>query len=491
MQAWNEIGSDVTRAVVSVQAMIDSGAMFEPSEKNRGHVGAEIEICMTDRETHEPVPIGPDFVEETNGSGTSKEVVDWNAELNPGPVRIEEDVWLRFRNGLRESVMGASAWAEARLAEVVICGSLPSATLRDLSVHSLTKGERYKEIAESLGVFHRDGGVRPLRIGGEEGVEIPNVPLAAEGLANSLQIHLPLSAKKLGRDLNFAHVLLGPLTALAANSSFCLDRLTHPVGRSDIFRSIIAPTRRRELNHFPVEWLGDDGSAFTQWSNHYIQAQKPAFVSIPGEYMSDPAMLLRYYFGTAWPWVRIVIGTEPELHIRMEIRPFCALPSEFDATALAALFYGCMRYVQQHDLRAQDFLTAEQAWWNFRTGVVWGMDPIPELGCRMHWRNSRRQPRSILHELLGYAEEAMLDDGHNRIDVAGALRPAKEIICGGKENSAQWIRRNVKALRPELAGGEISVGQALAGDIASRIRGTQCDPICDWVGCGAPETMAC
>ena len=491
MQAWNEIGSGVTGAISSVQLMIDSGAMFEASDRDRGHLGVELEICMVDQVTRRPVPIGPDFVAETNGIRTSKEVVAWNAELNPDPVPINGLVWERFRNGIRTSVQEASAWAENRLADVVICGTLPSATLDDLGSDSLTKGPRYEEIASSLGVFHQDGGVRSLRIGGEEGVQIPNVPLAAEGLATSIQFHLPLSPSQLGRDLNFAHALLGPITALAANSSFCLDRLTHHVGRSDIFRSMITPTNQRQLNHFPTQWWSDDGSAFTQWCNHYVRSQKPAFVSIPAEHMSDPIMLLRYYFGTAWPWIRIVIDAKPRPHIRLEVRPFCATPSEFDATGLAALFYGCMRYVQQNELRAQDFVTADQAWWNFRTGLVWGMDRIPEKSSRMRWRGSLRQPRTLLYELIGYAEDAMLADGHDDLDVAGALRPIKEIVCGGKDNSAQWIRRKVKALRPELAGGDISVGETLSGEIASRIRhGTQCDPICDWANATTPM-VAC
>ncbi len=488
MQTWSEIGSRVSGAARVVQSMIDKGGMHEPSPKAPGHVGAELEICFVGKDSYRPLLVGPKFVDDMHGRRTSKEVVAWNAELNPDPVELNDGVWSHLRQEFRRSISDAVNWARTNNAKVVACGTLPSASPSDTSDDCLTPGPRYLEMQESLAAYHQDGGNRPLQIGGEEGVALSGVRMGAEGLATSVQFHLPLSPSKLGRDLNFAHAILGPLVALAANSAFCFERLTHHVGRSDIFRSTIAPSRRRELNHFPTRWWSEDGSAFSDWCQHYFRAGKPAFVALPPDRMEDPVKLLRSYFGTSWPWIRVIVDREPMSHLRMEIRPFCAQASEYDSTGLAALFYGCMRFMQQSHLRAQSFVSAPQAWWNFRTALVWGMDPISDSHRQMCWRGVRRQPRSILYEMIGYAEEALLNDGHDVHDIEGALRPMKEIVFGGRANAAQWLRSNVRTLRKEGSGSGTTVGQVLSRTIAENIQANECKPICDWGNC-AP--LAC
>ncbi len=477
MQSWSTVGETFQRSVSQVYKMISNGECLIPGANNRGHIGMEREVVLIDAEAR-AYPIGSEFI-ATDTLGRSKpEILQHNVESCLPPLEIRPGVWKELESSAQFELSRLQSWARSRGARVVGCGIVPSLREYDLQDARMSSAPRYRELVDSVAEYHGDGGVREIFLDGDEPVRLTQQSFCGIGASTADQPHLPVNPRKLGWTLNFVHGLLGASVALAANSTYCFGQLTKANSRIDLYHSTVCRDKPHLL-WFPEKWFPDDVSAYLDWCQYFIDRQKPAFVSIPEEVWGDPVGFVRYQLGTAWPWVRLVVDRDPALHVRMELRPFCAQASSKDLVGLCALIYGALRYAEQRELRVQMFLTPADAKHNFETACRFGMEDIARTEDRLRWKGGAVQPRELLGEIYGWAEAGLIGDGFDKDEINETLRGVREMIFDRRKNPAEWMRSSVISLR-KAGCPEPEIGTKIASSIADMMEKPDCPSVAAW-----------
>jgi len=382
-------------------------------------VGVELELHLVDQDAR-PSPINRVVVEKTADPRVTLEIDRFNVEVNTYPTKIEGRPFSTLYGQLEEVMASIRRAAVEHSTRVTAIGILPTIEARDLGAHALTEGHRYAALSQ--GIQRARGGAFPVRISGDDVLEITADDVTFEGANTSLQIHLRVAPKDFARTYNAAQLVAAPALALSTNSPLFLGKRLWEETRIALFRQSVDDRPDAEPDDwrparvsFGHGWVrGSALELFTEAISLHepllpVMDESESPLAIVREGKVPALRELRLHGGTVWRWNRAVYDSANGGHLRVEMRALPAGPTTIDMVAGAAFALGLTLGLAP---RADDLvnrITFGQARRNFYQAARFG------LACELIWpETSRTHPvpaTSLIAQLLPVARDGLLGAG--------------------------------------------------------------------------------
>jgi len=400
----------------------------------RGDVGGfELEAWLVDGQAR-PSPINSRFIECVGDDLVVPELASFNVELNGSPQALKGPALSAMQADLQKTWECCNRTAKGLEAELVMIGTLPTASEGEFNLNNMSSMKRYQALNEQV-LRLRGGRPIELNIDGRDRLYTEHADLMLEAATTSFQIHLQVAPDEAARFYNAAKIVSAPMVAIAANSPFLFGYDLWDETRIPLFEQAVSV----EGPFSPNRVTYGDG-----FLNHSLfecfETNRDAYpVLLPKSMSDDPEELshLRLHNGTIWRWNRPLIGFDDSgtPHLRIEHRVVPAGPSVVDCIANAALFFGLVielgRSEQPPESRIEFAVARDGFYQAAREG----------LNARITWLDGRTVGlRELLQEeLLPLAIKGL---NHYGLD-AGDIRVYSEVIAGRLatgRNGATWQR---------------------------------------------------
>lgn len=405
-----------SRAVLDDLRALDRMCSAGLIEEGVRRIGAEQEMFLVDG-TGRPAPIALDLLPEL-GDGYTTEIGRFNLEYNLPPALLGPGALRAMETELDAHVARVRAAAQARGADVLLAGILPSIDLADLVLENLTPLPRYRELNQLITTL-AGGSVRTL-IQGRDNLQVSLDNVMLEACNTSFQVHLQVGAEEFARLYNVAQVAAAPIVAAAANSPLLLQhRLWHETRIAAFEQSIdirSAPSRQRgtwQRVSFGEGWVNDSLLELLQdqVARHRVMmmgetGESSLDVLARGEIPRLRALCL--HNGSVYRWNRPCYGIlDGKPHLRIEHRPLPAGPTIADEVANAALFLGLVLGLERHHGDVRQVFGWGDVRGNFVAAARYG------LYAGFRWEHGETiDARTLLVErLLPLARAALRDAG--------------------------------------------------------------------------------
>jgi gamma-glutamyl:cysteine ligase YbdK (ATP-grasp superfamily) len=345
-------------------------------------IGAELELHLVDAHAR-PSPVNRTVMERTADRRVTLELDRFNLEINADPTAIAGHPFSALRDQIDDVISAIERAAAGDSARVVAIGILPTIEEADLSATALTEGHRYAALSSSI--RHVRGGPVPVRISGEDVLDLTADDVTLEGANTSFQIHLRVAPEDFARTYNAAQLAAAPALALAANSPLFLGRRLWEETRIALFRQSVDDRPDAE----PDDWRPARVSFGHGWVRRSalelfteaVSLHEP-LLPLLDESESPLAIVraggvpslreLRLHCGTVWRWNRAVYDGAAGGHLRIEMRALPAGPSTKDMVANAAFAVGLTLGLASRADDLVDRVTFGQARRNFYQAARFG-----------------------------------------------------------------------------------------------------------------------
>ncbi len=425
--------------------------MLERSMLETGirRIGAEQELAFVN-ESFDPAPIGPELLEDLNEPRATTEIGRFNLEMNLSPCELRGDVLSAVHGELLELMGQAKVAANARGAEPVLIGMLPTLAQEHLSMAYISPRERYYLLNER--VTKARGGRYSIRIKGIDEIEFVHDNIMVEALNTSFQLHYQVDPENFPLSYNCAQLITAPTLAAAANSAVLFGKRLWHETRIAIFEQAVdtsdsnRPSQRDVLKRvrYGEKWVQDsvleiyrdDVTRFRSLFGAETDEDSIAMVEageVPKLYG------LQTHNSTMYRWNRPCYGiTNGKPHLRIENRVLPAGPSLVDEIANSALWFGLMVQIPKVYPDLAERIPFEQTRANFVASARYG------LNFKMHWMDGATiSVRDLLlEELIPLARQGLracsVDDG----DIDRYMGVVEARVASGK-NGARWMLDSV------------------------------------------------
>ena len=349
-----------------------------------GSLGAELELDLIDG-LGRPAPINRKVLAETVDPRVTLEVDRFNLEINADPVPLAGAPFSRLAAGLEDAIAETRRAAARHGAEVAIIGILPTLTEADLYAGALTEANRYQALSAGIRRLRHD--VVPLRIEGQDRLELDLDDVTYEGANTSFQVHLRVAPADYARTYNAVQIATAPALAVAGNSPLFFGRRLWDETRVALFRQSAddragpADNWRPSRVSFGHGWVRHGAAELFAES---VAMHEPILPIVSEE---DPLVAvkagrvpglseLRLHQGTVWRWNRAVYDPAGQGHLRIELRAFPAGPTVADMAANAAFVLGLALGLRDGVETMLEGLTFGNARQNFYEAARRGLDAI-------------------------------------------------------------------------------------------------------------------
>ncbi len=404
--------------------------------------GFEIESWLVDYDYH-PAPLNEAFLKAFNNPLASPELANFNVEINTEPRTLNGHVFSAMHQSLIDTWTRCKNTAADLEAKILMCGILPTIKNEDLNLSNMSKMKRYRALNRE--VFHRRKG-KPitLDINGKEHLKVTHRDVMLESAATSFQIHIQVSPQQAVRFYNASILLSAPLVALTANSPYLFGKDLWDETRIPLFEQAVAVGGFAGAAFGPISRVTfGSGYArdsllecFTENLEHY-----PVLLPVELDGGKNKLAHLRLHNGTVWRWNRPLIGFDEQgkPHLRIEQRVVAAGPSNLDAIANAAFYYGVVNYLANAEIPPERLLGFAQAKDNFYRASHLG------LKAQLTWLDGvQASAHELLTEkLLPMAYLGLEQLGISKTDINEYLSVIKNRLQL-KTNGATWQRQYVK-----------------------------------------------
>ncbi|WP_121252728.1 glutamate--cysteine ligase [Nocardioides ferulae] len=410
--------------------------------------GLEVELNLVD-ERGDPALRSSEVLDAVADPDFQTELGQFNIEINVAPARLRERGLSGFEESLRRSLNAAEQHSADLGTHLVMIGILPTLDHGHMTAASLSPNPRYHLLSEQiLGARGED---ITLAITGPERLATTADSIVPEAACTSTQLHVQTSPALFASYWNASQAISAIQLALGANAPFLLGKELWRETRIPLFEQA-TDTRGEELKAQGVRprvWFGERWitSVFDLFEENvrYFPALLP--VTDADE---DPLQVLegggtpnlaelRLHNGTVYRWNRPVYdiaGGVP--HLRVENRVLPAGPTVVDTMANAALYFGLVRALAEHERPLWSQMSFSAAEENFHLAARHGID------AQVYWPGvgQVRATELVLRRLLPLAREGLAAWG---VDAAESdrLLDIIEQRCLTGTNGAEWFVRRM------------------------------------------------
>jgi len=391
-------------------------------------IGVELEMWLTNSDG-EPEPRNVEFLRKVDSPDVVPELAKFNVEFNVPYQRMRAGGLGAMERELSDTWECSSKAAREMGLNLVAVGILPTIQPEHLSLETMSEMSRFRALNEQVRRL-RKGRPIPIRIQGEEHLEILHDDVMFEAAATSLQVHYQIPPAHAVRYYNAALIASGPILGLTANSPYLFGKRLWCESRIPLFETSI-----NLGGPFPRVSFGS-GYALSSLEEIFLENRSCHSVLLPIELDEPPEMLphVRLHNGTIWRWNRPLIGFDEtgQPHLRIEHRIMPAGPSLLDMLSNIAFATGLIHSLAMQDVPPESLLPFADAEANFQSAARLGM------AAGQHWLNGEEiAVVQLLEQLLPVAAKGLRELDIDEPDIQKYLTTIEQRIANGR-NGAVW-----------------------------------------------------
>ena len=444
-QQHRETIGRVLSDIRALEMMLDR-SMLETGVRR---IGAEQELAFVS-DSFDPAPIGPEVLDDLDEPRATTEIGQFNLEMNLSPRELRGDVLSAVHGELDELMGQAKVSANARGAEPILIGMLPTLAQEHLSLAYISPRERYFTLNER--VTKARGGRYNIRIKGIDELEFVHDNIMVEALNTSFQLHYQVDPEDFPLSYNCAQLITAPTLAAAANSAVLFGKRLWHETRIAIFEQAVdtsdseRPSQRDVIKRvrYGEKWVQDSvleiyRDDVTRFRSLFATEKEEDSIAMVEAGEVPKLYGLQTHNSTMYRWNRPCYGiTNGKPHLRIENRVLPAGPSLVDEIANSALWFGLMVQIPKVYPDLAERIPFEQTRANFVASARYG------LNFKMHWMDGATiSVRDLLlEELIPLARQGLracsIDDG----DIDRYMGVVEARVASGK-NGARWMLDSV------------------------------------------------
>lgn len=395
--------------------------------------GFELEAWLVDEQMR-PAPVNEALIARLGSDLVVPELARFNLELNGAPRRLEGKALGAMRDDLQATWDTCNRNAAALGAELVMIGTLPSASEAQFNLDNMSSMKRYEALNEQV-LKLRGGKPLALRIDGRDRLRTRHANLMLEAATTSFQIHLQVAPAEAARFYNAAKILSAPMVAVSANSPYLFGHDLWAETRIPLFEqavSVAGPDSPNRVS-FGVDYLRESLFECFAINRNEFPILLPKAMSDDVNELSH----LRLHNGTIWRWNRPLIAFDDDgtPHLRIEHRVVPSGPTVTDCIANAALFFGAVTTLGRRPDPPEGRLAFAVARENFYRAARFGLE------ADIAWLDGREVPISdvLTQQLLPLAREGLASFDMDADEIDGFLGIIEARVRTGR-NGAAWQR---------------------------------------------------
>ncbi len=431
--------------IEALDLMIKDGLI----EKSPIRIGAEQEFCLTNSE-FKPSFKALDILKEIDDTHFTTEIGRFNLEINLDPLELKGACFSELHNNLLMLLEKAELAAQKHQSKILLTGILPTLSINDVTIESMTPIERYYVLNEAIKSSRKED--FNVHIKGVDEVNLRHDSVMLEGCNTSFQSHLQINPDEFIEKYNWAQAISGPILSICTNSPLLFGKELWSETRIALFtQSVDTRTNSLLLNEeqsrvsFGSEWAtGSVADLYRDNISRFRSLITSEFTKNSVEMLKNGEIpklkALNLHNGTVYRWNRPCYGVGGgKPHLRIENRYIPSGPTAIDEIANMMFWVGVMlgqptKYKEIH--RKMDFKDAKQ---NFFSAARYGM------ATQFYWDNKFVSSQNlILDELLPMAYRGLYSVGISPKDVEhylGIIENRVKLL-----NGSQWILRSYRNL---------------------------------------------
>lgn len=412
-------------------------------------IGAELELFLVDG-AGRPLPENRAVRAATGDNRVTLELSKFNLELNATPVPLAGHSLSALGDEL-DLLLAKVASAAAKYAgRVATIGILPTLTHADLGTEMVTDLPRYRALINGLRRLRQ--GTVPIKIDGDDPLELAAEDVTLEAANTSYQLHLRVDPGDFARVYNAVQLAAAPVLAVSGNSPTFLGHRLWAETRVALFKQAVedrcrsGPRRRPARTALGTGWVRGGALDLLAESVRLYPAVLPAVTgrapSSPGPW-PPPLDELRLHQGTVWRWNRAIYDPGSGGHLRIEMRALPAGPTVIDMMANSAYLIGLALWLAEQDQHWTYALPFERADASFHRAAAAG------LAAELSWPAGRDRYRTVqaatlVTELIPAAREGLIRAGVAPEEADELLGVISERAKSGLTGAA-WQRATLAA----------------------------------------------
>ncbi len=226
--------------VQALEKLLEEGRL----ETGVRRIGAEQEMLLVDG-AGRPACISTQGLERLKLPSLATELAQFNLEANLKPHTFGGSCLRKMEKELRKLLGKAVAAAEKEGGGVLLTGILPTLTLGDLGLDSMTPDPRYAALNQTITSMR--GGTFHFRIRGPDQLDITHGNVMLESCNTSFQIHFQVAPDEFARFYNVAQAITAPVLAAAVNSPLLLGRRLWQETRVALFQLMLSSAKTTRI----------------------------------------------------------------------------------------------------------------------------------------------------------------------------------------------------------------------------------------------------
>jgi CBS domain-containing protein/gamma-glutamyl:cysteine ligase YbdK (ATP-grasp superfamily) len=436
--------------VCALEMMLEGNLL----ESDVRRIGAEQELFLVDQSMR-PALVASSVLKNVNDPRVTTELAKFNLEINLTPRMVSPGCLHEMENELEEVISKVRIAAKQNNSDVVLAGILPTLSISDLTLESMSDVPRYRELNRMLNQLR--GSTFNIHIKGLDEIQFTHDNMMMEACNTSFQLHFQVDPKNFADTYNLAQVITAPVLATAVNSPLLFGKklwsetrlalFQHSVDeRSQVQQNRARPTRvsfgERWVESSVIEIFREDIARFRVILTHAID-DDPFPILGRGEIPSLNA--LKLHNGTVWRWNRPCYGiTNGKPHLRIENRALPSGPSIVDEVANMAFFLGLMSSLKEEYGPIENVLSFDCAKFNFWAAARHGLD------AQFQWVNGSSHSAKAL--ILGH----LLPLAHGGLKLAGIPSEESDYYLSiieervkSSQTGSQWMIKALSTMSDE------------------------------------------
>lgn len=321
-------------------------------EKEPIRIGAEQEFCLVNN-NFIPKTNALEVLEEINDHHFTTEIGSYNLELNLDPLELSGNCFSTMALRLEQLLDKAHKAAEKKDTKIVLTGILPTLSLNDIGIESMTPIQRYGVLNQAIKETRKQD--FDIHIKGVDELNLRHDSVMLEGCNTSFQVHLQIHPDDFIDSYNWAQTISGPILSVCTNSPLLFGKELWSETRIALFtqsvdtraNSFLLNEKQSRVN-FGRDWLkGSVTNIFKDNISRFRSLVSSEYIKDSLEMLSKGEIpklkALNLHNGTVYSWNRVCYGVgDNKPHIRIENRYIPSGPTISDEIANMMFWIGVM-----------------------------------------------------------------------------------------------------------------------------------------------------
>ena len=336
------------RDVEALDFMIENDLI----EKEPIRIGAEQEFCLVNN-SFLPKKNALEVLKEINDEHFTTEIGNYNLELNLDPLELSGNCFSEMASRLKQHLKKANEAAEKKDTKIVLTGILPTLSLNDIGIESMTPIQRYGVLNQAIKETRKQD--FDIHIKGVDELNMKHDSVMLEGCNTSFQVHLQINPDDFIDSYNWAQTISGPILSVCTNSPLLFGKELWSETRIALFtqsvdtraNSFLLNEKQSRVN-FGRDWLqGSITNIFKDNISRFRSLVSSEYIKDSLEMISNGEIpklkALNLHNGTVYSWNRVCYGVgNNKPHLRIENRYIPSGPTISDEIANMMFWVGVM-----------------------------------------------------------------------------------------------------------------------------------------------------